>query len=73
GEGKLTTKVIGDLTIYYGLAIRKNPDAIEKMKNDIWATYFHMSSSNENPIVSASDMKPRLRVRWHLSQIIKRL
>ncbi|XP_017791899.1 PREDICTED: LOW QUALITY PROTEIN: piggyBac transposable element-derived protein 4-like [Habropoda laboriosa] len=40
---------------------RRNPDAIEKIKNGIWATYFHMSSSHENPIVGASDVKQRLR------------
>lgn len=49
GKGKLTGKLIDELTIYYGLAIRRNPDSIEKMKNDIWATLQHKLSTDENP------------------------
>ncbi|XP_054725541.1 uncharacterized protein LOC129235626 [Anastrepha obliqua] len=45
--GKLTGKVINDLTTYYGLAIRRNPDSPENMKNEIWATYYHKSSTDE--------------------------
>jgi len=49
GRGKLTGKLIDDLSIYYGLAIRRNHDSIEKMKNDIWATLYHKLSTDENP------------------------
>jgi len=49
GKGKLTGKMIDKLTIYYGLAIRRNPDSIEKMYNDIWATYFHYASTDKHP------------------------
>lgn len=49
GKGKLTAKVIDKLTVYYGLAIRRNSDSVEKMKNAIWATYYHYSSTDENP------------------------
>jgi len=34
-EGKLTNKIIGDLTKYYGLAIKGNPNSIEDMKNAV--------------------------------------
>lgn len=49
GEGKLTDKVINTLSLYYGLAIRRHPDSVENMKNAIWATYYHNSSTNEDP------------------------
>ncbi|KOC61418.1 hypothetical protein WH47_06585 [Habropoda laboriosa] len=47
GTGKLTEKVIAELTKYYGLAIRRNPNSVEEMRKGIWATYFHKSSTNE--------------------------
>lgn len=49
GAGKLTDKVIGELTTYYGLAIRRHPHSISEMKKAIWATYHHKSSTDENP------------------------
>jgi len=41
--------MIDKLTVYYGLAIRRNSDSVQKMKNDIWATYYHYSSNDKNP------------------------
>lgn len=49
GKGKLTAKIIDKLTVYYGLAIRRYSDSVENMKNAIWATFFHYSSTDENP------------------------
>lgn len=49
GSGKLTDKVIADLTLYYGLAIRRNPNSVEDMNNAIWSTYFHKCSTDKNP------------------------
>lgn len=49
GKGKLTNKLIDELTIYYGLAIRQNHDSIEKMKETIWAKLFHTISTDDNP------------------------
>lgn len=49
GAGKLTDKVIADLTTYYGLAIRRHPDSVEDMKNAIWAIFYHNSSTDDNP------------------------
>lgn len=49
GAGKLTDKLINELSLYYGLAIRRNPNSVEDMKRDVWATYFHKISTNENP------------------------
>ena len=49
GKGKLTAKMTDKLTVYYGLAIRRYSDSMENMKNAIWATFFHYSSTGENP------------------------
>jgi len=48
GKGKLTAKMIDKLTVYYGLAIRRYSDSVENMKNAIWATFFHYSSTDDN-------------------------
>lgn len=49
GAGKLTDKIIGELTKYYGLAIRRHHDSVEEMRKEIWATYYHKSSTDKNP------------------------
>lgn len=50
GSGKLTAKLIDELTVFYGLAIKRNTDCcIKKMKNAIWATFFHKISTDKNP------------------------
>jgi len=41
--------MIDKLTVYYGLAIRRNCDSTEKMREAIWATYYHYNSTKENP------------------------
>lgn len=49
GKGKLTSKLIDKLTVYYGLAIRRNCESVEKMKDAIWATFYHYSSTDKKP------------------------
>lgn len=49
GRGKLTAKLIDELSIYYGLAIRRHPDSVEDMRNEIWAILYHKISTDENP------------------------
>ncbi|XP_039956081.1 uncharacterized protein LOC120771887 isoform X2 [Bactrocera tryoni] len=49
GKGKLTSKLIDKLTVCYGLAIRRNSDSADKMRDAIWATYYHFSSTHKNP------------------------
>ncbi|XP_025995458.2 uncharacterized protein LOC105204411 [Solenopsis invicta] len=48
GKEKLIGKVIDNLSRYYGAAIRHNCDLVEKMKNAIWATYYHQQSTDDN-------------------------
>lgn len=49
GKGKLTGKLIDELTIYYGLAIRRNSSSVAAMKQEIWATLFHKVSTDKEP------------------------
>jgi len=49
GRGRLTDKLINELSAFYGLAIRRNIDNANAMYNDIWATLYHKASSAENP------------------------
>lgn len=49
GRGKLTAKLIDELSMYYGLAIRRNKDSVENMKTEIWATLLHKSSTDAKP------------------------
>jgi len=48
-RGRSAGKLIHDLIMYYKLAIRRNSQTnVETMKNEIWSTYFHKISINEN-------------------------
>ncbi|XP_018317259.1 uncharacterized protein [Mycetomoellerius zeteki] len=49
GKGKLTDKVINDMSLYYSLAIRKNKDSVNDMHNAIWAILLYKSSTDTNP------------------------
>lgn len=46
---KIDGKLIDELTIYYGLSIRRNAESVEKMRNDIYATLYHKISTDDNP------------------------
>lgn len=48
GKGKLTDSLINKLTKYYGLAIRRNVNDIDKMEKAIMATYYHLCATNTN-------------------------
>ena len=49
GEGKLIAKFIDELSVFYGLAIRRNKDSVKDMKTAIWTTLKHKSSTDINP------------------------
>lgn len=49
GKGKLTGKLIDELTIFYGLAIRRNVDSVDNMRKEIWTTLKHKISTNDKP------------------------
>jgi len=45
----LTNGMMVKLSTYYGLAILRNSDSVEEMKKSIWATFYHLISTDENP------------------------
>lgn len=45
----LTAKIMKEMSLFYGTSIQKNPDSTEKMKNDVWAYFYHRSSTDNNP------------------------
>mgnify|MGYP000371403211 CR=1 FL=1 len=49
GTGRLTETEIDKMQTYYGLAIRRNTEDVEKMKTAVWATFFHKASTNGKP------------------------
>ena len=73
GGGRLTNALIDKIHIYYGLAIHRTTNkSVEEKKKEIWATYFHLMSSDETrsvayvqlgKTVGLSTIKVRLRVR----------
>ena len=49
GRNKLTASLIDKLTVYYGLAIRRNHHSLKKMADAIWATFYHVASTDKKP------------------------
>ncbi|XP_011685002.1 PREDICTED: uncharacterized protein LOC105448233 [Wasmannia auropunctata] len=64
GPGKLTDKLINELTIYFGLAIRRNPHNVDKIRNDMWATFYHKISTNEEPQHEYCPSGPNSWCKW---------
>lgn len=52
-----------------GLAIRQNPDSIENMKNEVWATYYHKSSIDENPQHMYCPPGPSSWCKWQIAVV----
>lgn len=50
GKGRLTDEEIGKIQQYYGNAIRENKGDLVKMREAVWAVYFHKRSSDKNPM-----------------------
>lgn len=48
-RGRLTDKIIDELQQYYGMAIRNNTDDLFRMRQAVWATYFHKMSTDDKP------------------------
>ena len=49
GRGKLTGKLIDELSAYYGLAIRRNANSVDDMYKAVWATLYHKTSTDKSP------------------------
>ncbi|GFW79238.1 uncharacterized protein TNCV_2476451 [Trichonephila clavipes] len=46
------------ITTYYGNAIRQNKTCLSDMRKAVWAVYFHIRSSNEEPLHSFCPVGP---------------
>ncbi|XP_025087597.1 uncharacterized protein LOC112560178 isoform X2 [Pomacea canaliculata] len=56
GKGRLTEVAIDKLQCYYGNAIREHKQDIVKMREAVWAVYFHKGSSDEKPVHNFCDV-----------------
>lgn len=61
GKGRLTDKLIVELTTYYGGAIRNNKNSVMDMRKAIWAIYFHKRSNDQEPL---HDFCPQGDASW---------
>ncbi|GFX59028.1 uncharacterized protein TNCV_3814621 [Trichonephila clavipes] len=58
GKGRLTDRMIDLITTYYGNAIRQNKTCLSDMRKALWAVYFHIRSSDEEPLHSFCPVGP---------------
>ncbi|CAN7995809.1 unnamed protein product, partial [Ixodes hexagonus] len=61
-RGRLTDAVMDKLQTYFGLAIRRNVGNLEEMRKAVWATYFHLSSTDNDPCHGLCPKGPRYLV-----------
>ncbi|GFV85102.1 uncharacterized protein TNCV_4171551 [Trichonephila clavipes] len=57
-KGRLTERMIVLITTYYGNAIRQNKTCLSDIRKDVWAVYFHIRSSDEEPLHSFCPVGP---------------
>ena len=50
GKGRLTNKQIDKIQRMYGNAIRRNKNNLKRMKEHVWAVYFHKLSTDSKPL-----------------------
>lgn len=50
GKGRLTDKLIDQLTVYYGNAIRANSGSLTNMRKAVWAIWCHTRSTDDEPM-----------------------
>ncbi|GFW65225.1 uncharacterized protein TNCV_394911 [Trichonephila clavipes] len=58
GKGRLTDRMIDLITTYYGNAIRQNKTCLSDIRKAVWAVYFHIRSSDEEPLHSFCPVGP---------------
>ncbi|KAJ8876158.1 hypothetical protein PR048_024067 [Dryococelus australis] len=46
---RVTDSTVADIQKYYGLAIRRNSNNLQGMRESVWEEYFHLLSSDEDP------------------------
>jgi len=61
GHGKLMGETIQALTVYYDRAIRSHHDDLDGMENAVFASFYHVSSTDAKP---QHDRCPQTKERW---------
>lgn len=61
GKGRLTGDLMKRLQLYYGRAIRMNKGNLGGMNRSIWAIYYHITSTDEEPM---HDLCPYGQESW---------
>lgn len=62
GLSRLTDSVINRLTYYFGISVRRRANTTpEEMRNDIMSSFYHCSSTDENP---NHDLCPKSEKSW---------
>lgn len=49
GKGRLSRKLIDELSVYYRFAIHRNVDSVDNMYKTVWVTLYYKSSADEKP------------------------
>lgn len=70
GRGRLTKVIIDEIQTYYGLAILRNTDSLVNMKRAIWATYFHLASSDQDPAHGLCPKDPDTWCKFRKSELL---
>lgn len=73
GRGKLTGKLIDELSVYYGLAISRHKNSIEDIKTAIWATLKHKSSTDAKPQHENCPSGPSSWCSWQVAKATNKL
>lgn len=50
GKGRLTLEQVNIIQKFYGDVIRGNKNNLTKMREAVWGIYFHVGSTDENPV-----------------------
>lgn len=64
----LTNKIMQELSTYYELAIRRNPNSVDDMKREIWATYYHKVSTDAKPQHSYCPPGENSWCKYHIAE-----
>ncbi|GFX93095.1 uncharacterized protein TNCV_140391 [Trichonephila clavipes] len=70
GKGRLTDRMIDLITTYYGNAIRQNKTCLSDMRKAVWAVYYHIRSSDEEPLHSFCPVGPNSWCKYQ-NQIVE--
>ncbi|XP_011148323.1 uncharacterized protein LOC105188508 [Harpegnathos saltator] len=73
GKRRLTNSLITDLTVNYGLAIRRNSHSVEEMKKAIWATFYHKCSTDKKPQHMYCPPGPDSWCEWRRAEAVNNL